>query len=207
MIKVLTMQEDKASKLTRRKFLATSARVVWPALGASASEVFIGSAPPASREIGAWLLVSPKYPVRAPVISAPAAEETVFALAMHLACDFPPGPASVVRFREWRGFFTADPGAISNGFAGWGGSTARTLLLKWSAWLWSVPGADLIVEQGVITHPTSSAATHSKITAAASNRFEHFFWAGAGDEEFPMELLTCETGDPFVAFSIIRGEA
>jgi len=73
-------------------WLATSAAVAsGPALGASASEAFSSSLAPTSREIGARLLVRPKYPVLVSVICTPTAEQTVSVLAMHLAWDFRPG--------------------------------------------------------------------------------------------------------------------
>jgi hypothetical protein len=200
------MQGEMAKKVTRRKFLATGAAAATSQALASLSSDGPSNVPLTSPEVGAWLLIRPKYQLLAPTIGATAAEQMVSALALYLATDFPPEPAARSA-REWFGFFTADPGDCSNGFAGWGGSTARTLLLEWSTRLWSVPRPDLAVEQGVITRPASSSATYGRIAAAASDRFEHFFWANHGDEEFPMELLICERRRPFVAFGISCGAA
>jgi len=58
------------------------------ALGASAWEAFSSSLAPTSREMGAWLLVRPKYPVLVSVICTPTAEQKVSVLAMRLAWDF-----------------------------------------------------------------------------------------------------------------------
>ena len=73
-------------------WLATSAAVAGGlALGASAAEAFGSSLAPASREIGAWLLVRPNDPMLVSVLCSPMAEQTVSALAMHVAWNFPPG--------------------------------------------------------------------------------------------------------------------
>jgi len=63
----------------------------WPGFRSFCSEAFSSSLAPTSREIGARLLVRPKYPVLVSVICTPTAEQTVSVLAMHLAWDFRPG--------------------------------------------------------------------------------------------------------------------
>ena len=63
----------------------------WPGFRSFCFGSFSSSLAPTSREIGAWLLVRPKYPVLVSVICTPTAEQTVSILAMHLAWDFRPG--------------------------------------------------------------------------------------------------------------------
>ena len=63
----------------------------WPGFRSFCSEAFSSSLAPTSREIGARLLVRPKYPVLVSVICTPTAEQTVSVLAMHLVWDFRPG--------------------------------------------------------------------------------------------------------------------
>ena len=63
----------------------------WPGFRSFCFGSFSSSLAPTSREIGAWLLVRPKYPVLVSVICTPTAEQTVSVLAMHLVWDFRPG--------------------------------------------------------------------------------------------------------------------
>jgi hypothetical protein len=193
---------QKLTKITRRKFLASSVTGGGLALGIHASRPCWSRAA-AGRENGAWLLITPNDQALISITDTTVGENTLFGIAMFLAVDFPGGTEQCTRSRAWRGFFRADPANITTERLGWNGLTARTLLMEAAARMWSVGSSTLTFEEGIITEARLHAADYCKIAVRPANRFNITFYAG--DEVYPMDLFSGLADNPFVAFTIRGG--
>jgi len=133
-------------------------------------------------EVNAWVVVRPDETVVIRVARSEMGQGSLTGLcqmvAEELECDwskvtyeFPTPAENVRRKRVWADFFTAGSRGIraSEQIVRKGGAAARMMLIAAAAKEWSVPAAECVAANGIITHkPSGRTVTFGKIAAAAA---------------------------------------
>jgi len=174
----------KATNLSRRKFIVTSAAAGGGlALGMRLPfGIDAADAAMAPVEVNAWVVVRPDDTCIIRVARSEMGQGTITGLAQlvteELECDwnkvgveFPTPGESNARDRAWGEFGTGGSRGIrtSEDYVRRGGAVARVMLLQAAANEWKVPVSELTVSNGVITHtPTGRTTTYGKVAPAAA---------------------------------------
>ena len=177
-----------ALNTSRRNFIISSA-----ALGAGLAigfEIpsFAGtaknpSAPLATPEIGAWVVVKPNDDVIVRIVKSEMGQGTITGLcqlvAEELECDwkkisyeYPTPGESLKRKQVWGSFSTGGSRGIrqSEQYVRKGGAAARMMLIQAAADQWGVPTGECFALNSVITHkPTGRKTSFGKVSQAASS--------------------------------------
>src|ERR1700759_1928817 len=172
-----------SAKVSRRSFVVGSA-----AAGGGLALVFplplgAASAQPqaAGVEVNAWVVVKPDDSCMIRIARTELGQGTRTGLAQLVAeemqCDWekvstdsiPPGQ-NLARKRVWGKMGTGGSRGIrtSEDYVRRGGAAARMMLLQAGAGAWNVPVGELIVADGIITHPASNRSTSFGPVAAAA---------------------------------------
>jgi isoquinoline 1-oxidoreductase beta subunit len=181
---VKTTIRGKAAKLSRRTFIVGSAAAGGGlALGFNLPSGF-GSAVAQSEgaEVNAWVFVKPDDTCVIRIARSEMGQGTITGLvqlvAEELECDWTkvkaeqitPGQ-NLARKRVWGDMSTGGSRGIrgSQDYVRRGGAAARIMLLQAAAEEWTVPVAELMVADGVITHAGSGRSlSYGKVAAAAA---------------------------------------
>ena len=174
----------KATNLSRRKFIVTSAAAGGGLALGMRLPFGIDSADAAMApvEVNAWVVVRPDDTCIIRVARSEMGQGTITGLAQlvteELECDwnkvgveFPTPGESNARERAWGEFGTGGSRGIrtSEDYVRRGGAVARVMLLQAAANEWKVPVSELTVSNGVITHtPTGRTTTYGKVAPAAA---------------------------------------
>ena len=174
----------KATNLSRRKFIVTSAAAGGGLALGMRLPFGIDSADAAMApvEVNAWVVVRPDDTCIIRVARSEMGQGTITGLAQlvteELECDwnkvgveFPTPGESNARDRAWGEFGTGGSRGIrtSEDYVRRGGAVARVMLLQAAANEWKVPVSELTVSNGVITHtPTGRTTTYGKVAPAAA---------------------------------------
>lgn len=172
---------------SRRSFIVSSA-----ALGAGLAigfefPVFAGtsqnpSAPLASPEIGAWVVVKPNDDVIVRIVRSEMGQGTITGLcqlvAEELECDwskisyeYPTPTENLKRKKIWGSFSTGGSRGIrqSEQYVRKGGAAARMMLVRAAANGWNVPAAECVASNSMIIHsPSGRKISFGKVASAAS---------------------------------------
>jgi isoquinoline 1-oxidoreductase beta subunit len=150
--------------------------------GALAQAAAPGTAPAATPEINAWVVIHPDDRVVLRMARAEMGQGTRTGLAQMIAeelhCDWSkisteyvtPGQ-SLARNRAWGAFLTAGSQGIrqSQDYVRRGGATARILLVQAAAAQWGVPAEQCSAKDSVITHaPSGRTLRYGEVAAAAA---------------------------------------
>jgi isoquinoline 1-oxidoreductase subunit beta len=187
-----------AHTLSRRKFLADSAAVAGSlvvgfnipyaqAAKAHAPEVDPAkvagvTAPNATPEINAWVVVQPDDTVIIRIARSEMGQGTLTGLAQLVAeeldcnwakvsTEYPTPGQNVARNRVWGNYGTGGSRGIrdSQDYVRKGGAAARMMLVQAAADQWKVPVAECSGAKSVITHaPSGRNVTYGQVAAAAS---------------------------------------
>lgn len=179
-------------QISRRQFIVTSATMAGGlAIGFDLSglgkPVFAGtpsdpSAPLASPEIGAWVVIKPNDDVVVRIVRSEMGQGTITGLAQlvaeELECDwskvsyeYPTPGEDLKRKQIWGSFSTGGSRGIrqSEQYVRKGGAAARVMLIQAAANQWSVPVEECVASNSVITHqPTGRKLSYGKVSLAAS---------------------------------------
>ena len=165
---------------SRRGFLATTGAA---AGGLMVSfHVPVAGAQEATPEINAWVVIKPDDTVIVRIARSEMGQGTLTGLAQlvaeELECnwakvttEFPTPGQNLARKRVWGDMSTGGSRGIrtSHDYVRKGGAIARMLLLQAAAEHWSVPVAECIAANSVITHkPSGRVTTYGKMAAAAA---------------------------------------
>jgi isoquinoline 1-oxidoreductase beta subunit len=169
--------------LSRRHFVVgTTAVSSGLALGIQMTFVGSAQAAEATPEIGAWVVIKPDDTVIVRVVRSEMGQGTITGLAQlvaeELECnwkkvtvEYPTPGESLKRKRVWGAFSTGGSRGIrtSEQYVRKGGAAARLMLVQAAADGWSVPVAECVAAESVITHkPSGRKVTFGKVAAAAS---------------------------------------
>src|SRR6202165_4698628 len=135
-----------------------------------------------SPEVNAWVVIKPDDTVVIRVARSEMGQGTLTGLAQlvaeELECDwskvtteYPTPGQSVARKRAWGDFSTGGSRGIrtSQDYVRKGGATARMMLIQAAAAAWSVPAAEWLAANSVITHtPSGRTTTYGKVAEAAA---------------------------------------
>ena len=169
--------------LSRRHFVVGTTAVS-SGLALGIQMTFVGSAQAADStpEIGAWVVIKPDDTVIVRVVRSEMGQGTITGLAQlvaeELECnwkkvtvEYPTPGESLKRKRVWGAFSTGGSRGIrtSEQYVRKGGAAARLMLVQAAADGWSVPVAECVAAESVITHkPSGRKVTFGKVAAAAS---------------------------------------
>ncbi len=151
--------------LTRRSFLGAGTGLV---VGFHVPLAGAATAPGATPEINAWVVVQPDDTVVIRIARSEMGQGTLTGLAQLVAeeldCDwakvtteYPTPGQNLARKRVWGNFSTGGSRGIreSHEYVRQGGATARVMLVQAAAGRWKVPAAECRTAKGVITHTPS----------------------------------------------------
>lgn len=149
---------------------------------AVAGTTFNPSAPLATPEIGAWVVIKPNDDVIVRIVKSEMGQGTITGLcqlvAEELECDwkkisyeYPTPGESLKRKQVWGSFSTGGSRGIrqSEQYVRKGGAAARMMLIQAAANQWNVPVSECLAANSVITHtPSGRKTTFGKVSIAAS---------------------------------------
>ena len=175
----------KSMKLSRRKFIVGSAAVAGGGLALGLSVPFgVGAvqAQGAATEVNIWVAIKPDDTCVIRIARSEMGQGTLTGLAQlvaeELECDWnkvttegvSPG-RNLASKRAWGEMGTGGSRGIrtSQDYVRRGGAAARLMLLQAAAEQWNVPGGELTVSDGVITHGASKRSMrYGEVAAAAA---------------------------------------
>jgi len=175
--------QDTVQNVSRRKFMITSA-AAGGGLMLGMNVPFAGEALAQSGnvEMNAWVVIKPDDTVVIRIARAEMGQGTLTGLAQlvaeELECDWKkvtteritPGQNLATK-KAWGDMSTGGSRGIrtSQDYIRRGGAAARMMLVQATANEWKVPAGELLVADGVITHPQSGRqTTYGKMAAAAA---------------------------------------
>ena len=181
----MTELQSSSRTLSRRGFIGRTAAVAGGlSLGFHVpfDEAAANTAPVATPEINAWVVIRPDETVVIRVARSEMGQGTLTGLAQlvaeELECDwskvtteYPTPGQSLARNRAWGNFSTGGSRGVreSHDYMRQGGAAARTMLVQAAANGWGVPASECRVQKGVITHSASGrATTYGKVAEAAA---------------------------------------
>src|SRR5262245_909912 len=140
------------------------------------------AAPAADAEVNAWVVVRPDDTCVIRIARSEMGQGTLTGLAQlvaeELECDWKKvttesitAGQNLARKRVWGEMGTGGSRGIrtSHDYVRRGGAAARMMLLQAAADQWQVPVAEVVVAEGIITHPASRRRTsYGKVAAAAA---------------------------------------
>ena len=138
--------------------------------------------PPADAVLNVWVVVRSDETVVVRVVRSELGQGSLTGLAQLVAeeldCDWarvtteqPLPGLSLAQERPWKDFQTTNSRSIrgSQEYVRFAGAAAKWMLVEAAAEAWKVPSADLVAENGVITHPkTRRTITYGRIALAAA---------------------------------------
>src|ERR1700736_1317306 len=173
------------AQIDRRAFIVSAAAAsggLALGLGIPFGGVGGATAPGASPEINAWVVIHPDDTVVIRIARSEMAQGTLTGLAQLVAeeldCDwskvtteYPTPGQNVARKRVWGDFSTGGSRGIrdSHEYVRKGGAMARMMLVQAAANAWNVPVAECTAANSVITHKASNrTVTYGKVADAAA---------------------------------------